>query len=152
MALHDPESSAQEKAIALKIGRQKKIQVIDGQRVEVLTGESDEEEDPDLEPGAGLPMQGEDGQHYVVLEVIQLPDDGSGQTQGVVQLPGGSGEEFREEFSHQNIAILPSILEHTEPTMMETEVSQEMSQEQIRIKKEEERAKCFGFDEYDDDD
>ena len=152
MALHDPESSAQEKAIALKIGRQKKIQVIDGQRVEVLTGESDEEEDPDLEPGAGLPMQGEDGQHYVVLEVIQLPDDGSGQTQGVVQLPGGSGEEFREEFSHQNIAILPSILEHTEPTMMETEMSQEMSQEQIRIKKEEERAKCFGFDEYDDDD
>ena len=148
MALHDPESSAQEKAIALKIGRQKKIQVIDGQRVEVLTGESDEEEDPDLEPGAGLPMQGEDGQHYVVLEVIQLPDDGSGQTQGVVQLPGGSGEEF----SHQNIALLPSILEHTEPTMMETEMSQEMSQEQIRIKKEEERAKCFGFDEYDDDD
>ena len=152
MALHDPESSAQEKAIALKIGRQKKIQVIDGQRVEVLTGESDEEEDPDLEPGAGLPMQGEDGQHYVVLEVIQLPDDGSGQTQGVVQLPGGSGEEFREEFSHQNIALLPSIIEHTEPTMMETEMSQEMSQEQIRIKKEEERAKCFGFDEYDDDD
>ena len=148
MALHDPESSAQEKAIALKIGRQKKIQVIDGQRVEVLTGESDEEEDPDLEPGAGLPMQGEDGQHYVVLEVIQLPDDGSGQTQGVVQLPGGSGEEF----SHQNIALLPSILEHTEPTVMETEMSQEMSQEQIRIKKEEERAKCFGFDEYDDDD
>ena len=148
MALHDPESSAQEKAIALKIGRQKKIQVIDGQRVEVLTGESDEEEDPDLEPGTGLPMQGEDGQHYVVLEVIQLPDDGSGQTQGVVQLPGGSGEEF----SHQNIALLPSILEHTEPTMMDTEMSQEMSQEQIRIKKEEERAKCFGFDEYDDDD
>ena len=138
--------------MALKIGRQKKIQVIDGQRVEVLTGESDEEEDPEMEPGAGLGMTGDDGQHYVVLEVIQLPDDGSGQTQGVVQLPGGSGEEFREEFSHQNIAILPSILEHTEPTMMETEMSQEMSQEQIRIKKEEERAKCFGFDEYDDDD
>ena len=33
MALHDPESTAQEKAIALKIGRQKKIQIIDGQRV-----------------------------------------------------------------------------------------------------------------------
>ena len=148
MALHDPESSAQEKAIALKIGRQKKIQVIDGQRVEVLTGESDEEEDPELEAGAGLGMQGDDGQHYVVLEVIQLPDDGTGQTQGVVQLPGGSGEEF----SHQNIAILPSILEHTEPAMMETEMPAPVSQEQLRIKKEEERAKCFGFDEYDDDD
>jgi hypothetical protein len=27
MAVHDPESSAQEKALALKLGRQKKIQV-----------------------------------------------------------------------------------------------------------------------------
>ena len=150
MALHDPESSAQEKAMALKIGRQKKIQVIDGQRVEVLTGESDEEEDPEMEPGAGLGMTGDDGQHYVVLEVIQLPDDGTGQTQGVVQLPGGSGEEFG--IQNQNIAILPSILEHTEPAMMETEMAPPVSQEQLRIKKEEERAKCFGFDEYDDDD
>ena len=33
MALHDPDSSAAEKAIALKIGRQKKIQIIDGQQV-----------------------------------------------------------------------------------------------------------------------
>ena len=80
MALHDPESTAQEKAIALKIGRQRKIQVIDGQRVEVLTGESEDEEDPDMVDSEGVPMmqEGADGQHYVVLEVIQLPDDGSG--------------------------------------------------------------------------
>ena len=45
MALHDPDSTAQEKAMALKIGRQKKIQVIDGQRVEVMTEGSDDEED-----------------------------------------------------------------------------------------------------------
>lgn len=38
MAVHDPESSLQEKQQALKIGRQKKIQFIDGQRVEVMTG------------------------------------------------------------------------------------------------------------------
>ena len=38
MAVHDPESSVQEKQQALKIGRQKKIQIIDGQRVEVMTG------------------------------------------------------------------------------------------------------------------
>ena len=36
MALHDPDSSAAEKAIALKIGRQKKIQIIDGQQVKPL--------------------------------------------------------------------------------------------------------------------
>jgi len=33
MALHDPESSVQEKALALKFGRQKKYQMIDGQQV-----------------------------------------------------------------------------------------------------------------------
>ena len=151
MALHDPESTEQDKAIALKIGRQKKIQVIDGQRVEVLTGESEDEEDPDLE-GEGIPMTGDDGQHYVVLEVIQLPDDGSGTSQGVVQLPGGNGDDF----SHQNIAmsnniaILPSILE--EGSMLGTEMATPgVSQEQIRIKKEQERANCFGFDDSDDE-
>lgn len=39
MAVHDPESSLQEKQQALKMGRQKKIQIIDGQRVEVMTGQ-----------------------------------------------------------------------------------------------------------------
>ena len=34
----------QEKAMALKIGRQKKIQIIDGQQVEVLTGDDEDDE------------------------------------------------------------------------------------------------------------
>lgn len=33
MSVHDPDSTAQEKAMALKLGRQKKIQIIDGQQV-----------------------------------------------------------------------------------------------------------------------
>lgn len=33
MALHDPESTVHEKQLALKLGRQKKIQMIDGQQV-----------------------------------------------------------------------------------------------------------------------
>lgn len=33
MAVHDPDASSQEKAMALKLGRQKKIQIIDGQQV-----------------------------------------------------------------------------------------------------------------------
>ena len=45
MALHDPESTAQEKAMALKRGRQKKIQTIDGQQVKILEEIEDEEED-----------------------------------------------------------------------------------------------------------
>merc|ERR1711976_538450 len=90
MALHDPESTEQEKALALKIGRQKKIQIIDGQHVEVLTGEDDEDEeeyededDLDDELVGGHPgehqkmmaVEGQDGQQYVVLEVIQLPEN-----------------------------------------------------------------------------
>ena len=141
MALHDPDSTAQEKAMALKIGRQKKIQVIDGQRVEVMTEGSDEEEEME-----GVAMQGEDGQNYVVLEVIQLPDDGNGNSPGVVQLPGSSTEDF----SSQNIAILPSILEEGGMADMH-QLGAEMqppvvNQEQLRIKKEQERATCFGFD------
>ena len=127
--------------MALKIGRQKKIQVIDGQRVEVMTEGSDDEEEME-----GVAMQGEDGQHYVVLEVIQLPDDGNGNSQGVVQLPGPSSEDF----STQNIAILPSILEEGGMADMH-QLGAEMqppvvNQEQLRIKKEQERATCFGFD------
>lgn len=37
MAVHDPDSSIQEKQLALKLGRQKKVQMIDGQQVEVCT-------------------------------------------------------------------------------------------------------------------
>ncbi|KAJ9600457.1 hypothetical protein L9F63_009227 [Diploptera punctata] len=71
MAVHDPESSAQEKALALKLGRQKKIQIIDGQQVEVMAGEEDDDEDEDTD-GEMMAVEGQDGQQYVVLEVIQL--------------------------------------------------------------------------------
>lgn len=69
MSVHDPESSAHEKAIALKLGRQKKIQIIDGQQVEVIPGEEEDEED-DID-GSMMEVES-DGQQYVVLEVIQL--------------------------------------------------------------------------------
>lgn len=86
MALHDPDSTAAEKAMALRIGRQKKIQIINGQSVEVMVDGEDEEEmeDEDEEEdeddilentsGTAQTVQGEDGQQYVVLEVIQVPE------------------------------------------------------------------------------
>lgn len=104
MAIHDPDASAQEKAQALKIGRQKRLQLINGQQVrkeskrkhciesiyiyiynivklfknrifihcsyfqvEVYTGEVDEDEI--------MAVEGQDGNQYVVLEVIQLQVD-----------------------------------------------------------------------------
>ena len=68
-------SSEQEEAITLKTGRQKKIKAIVGQKVERLTRGRNEEEDHGLEP-----LQGEDGQYYVMLEMIQLRDDHLGVT------------------------------------------------------------------------
>ena len=88
----------QEKAMALKIGRQKKIQIIDGQQVEVLTGDNEDDEEepenyedfnellepPDTEEGAPVGMgveqkmmavEGQDGKQYVVLELFQFPEN-----------------------------------------------------------------------------
>ncbi|CAB0009497.1 unnamed protein product, partial [Nesidiocoris tenuis] len=89
MSAHDPESSAQEKALALKLGRQKKIQIIDGQQVEVLPGDDDDEEDEEDEDegemsSSVMAVEGSDGQQYVVLEVIQLPD-GEGQQVAMIR-------------------------------------------------------------------
>jgi len=67
MAIHDPESAVHERSLALKIGRQKRLQIIDGQQVEVM-----EDEDGQTQV---LAVEGEDGQQYVVLEVIQLQVD-----------------------------------------------------------------------------
>merc|ERR1712020_398122 len=77
-----------EKAIALKIGRQKKIQIIDGQQVEVFGEEDDEMEDYENEDiildesalegeqgtsGKVMAVQTSDGQQqYIVLEITQL--------------------------------------------------------------------------------
>lgn len=91
MAIHDPDLSIQEKQLALKLGRQKKIQMIDGQQVEVmpqLESEEDEDEDEDEEDdGDMMAVEGSDGQQYVVLEVIQLAD---GEEQAMVVSDGNS--------------------------------------------------------------
>merc|ERR1712020_731617 len=89
MALHDPDSTAKEKAIALKAGRQKRIQIIDRQQVEVLGGEDEEDmedfEDDNIimdesvigndQSGSGnvMAVQTADGQQqYIVLEITHL--------------------------------------------------------------------------------
>lgn len=45
MALHDPDSSVREEAMALKMGRRKRIQIIDGQQVEIYQSNDDSEEE-----------------------------------------------------------------------------------------------------------
>lgn len=85
MAVHDPDSAVRENKLALKLGRQKKIQMIDGQQVEVMPGmDSEDEEDDEM-----MAVEGSDGQQYVVLEVIQLADGDQEQTVTMV----GDGED-----------------------------------------------------------
>lgn len=158
MAIHDPESAAQEKALALKIGRQKKIQIIDGQQVEVMPGESDEEdedEDEDEEDDEDhnmMAVEGQDGQQYVVLEVIQLQDgdEGEGPTAvAVVQDDAALAQEAAEAAIAQQEADDEERLH----TMKTRRLSR---RDALAIKKKLETQKdmqnCFGFDDEEDED
>lgn len=105
LASHDPDPVIQKNRLELKLGRQKKIQMIDGQQVEVVAGmdteDEDEESDEDDEDNMDMmAVEGSDGQQYVVLEVIQLADgdeqtmvvgDGSTELLGESILPDDSG-------------------------------------------------------------
>jgi uncharacterized Zn-finger protein len=152
MAIHDPESSAHERALALKIGRQKRIQIIDGQQVEVLDDEEDEDETQ------VLAVEGEDGQQYVVLEVIQLQDgDGTEQTVAVV---GDDCELSSDAVLHGDADMSnlhdPTMLgDLNDSTNDEFEASlQEMKHKPVikqELVTEHDVQNCFGFDDDDDD-
>lgn len=97
MAFHDPDSNQREHAMALKVGRQKRIQEIDGQQVEIYSGIDDEEYEgesdyeeyidgemddssdelvsPKVEKDEAIMAIGEDGQRYMVVEVINMEDE-----------------------------------------------------------------------------
>lgn len=128
MALHDPESTAAEKALALRIGRQKKIQIIDGQQVEVSADGEDEEYEIDEEDldEADEETVGPDGQQYVVLEVIQMPED----------------EEDEDEESKDSKKKKPEKSKEPKPSTSKTVIKTEKSASQS-----DDVANCFGFDE-----
>lgn len=107
MALHDPDSTVREHAMALKVGRKKRIQIINGQQVEEYIGDDDDEEEEEEEEYEGEESYmegededsmerddltesimaaktkkqeaqiaiGEDGQRYMVVEVINMEED-----------------------------------------------------------------------------
>ncbi|XP_018896124.1 uncharacterized protein [Bemisia tabaci] len=154
MSVHDPESAQSEKALALKLGRQKKIQIIDGQQVEVIPDDDEEEEEEDeedemdetgeLSAGMGqqvMQVEGADGQQYVVLEVIQLQDS-NGDPLAVM--------------SQNNYESLQNMTADKHNMLEDTKVGQEVF---LKIKAKEEATtaednmeNCFGFDEEEDED
>ncbi|XP_026686470.1 transcriptional repressor CTCFL-like [Diaphorina citri] len=88
MTLHDPDSELIEQQVALKLGRQKKVHIIDGHKVEVIPDDEEEEEGEETEEeeeGGGE----DDGHQYVVLEVIQVQSE-DGTQQNVAVVPASS--------------------------------------------------------------
>ncbi|XP_043286134.1 transcriptional repressor CTCFL-like isoform X2 [Venturia canescens] len=171
MAVHDPESSLQEKQQALKMGRQKKIQIIDGQRVEVMTGDiasklkgydDEEEEDED----DMMAVEGSDGQQYVVLEVIQLADnqgteqmavvanedgdlmmqDPLGQESGLVVTAVENGEEEEDEEEEMEMEELKTETNGRQPMKQ----ARQTTRADPALRKEMET--CFGFDDDEEED
>lgn len=137
MAIHDPDASAQEKAQALKIGRQKRLQLINGEEVEVYADDNDEEE--------LMAVEGHDGNQYVVLEVIQLQEGGGHH----VMMAGG------EELPIHAEAVMPGsplVLPQQDPTINSAilgmhKADHTLLPEEIKKETKKEMDTCFGFDE-----
>ncbi|XP_060811112.1 transcriptional repressor CTCFL-like [Bombus pascuorum] len=160
MAVHDPESSIQEKQQALKMGRQKKIQIIDGQRVEVMTGDLatklkdyEEEDEDDV-----MAVEGNDGQQYVVLEVIQLADN-QGTDQQMAVVANEDGDLLMQDSLSQESGIVTGKIEEGDEVKEEDMEIDELKMEpetctkslsrnmQSDPKLQKEMETCFGFDE-----
>lgn len=148
MSVHDPESSAHEKAIALKLGRQKKIQIIDGQQVEVIPGEDGEDEEEDID-GSMMEVES-DGQQYVVLEVIQL-QDGDGQEQAVAVMTGDGIEQAVAALNSSHTVNEETVLqaEHitADHSMKDNEDPLMITPTKNQIDTQTDMQNCFGFDD-----
>ncbi|XP_037076323.1 transcriptional repressor CTCF-like, partial [Pollicipes pollicipes] len=84
LAIHDPEASAAEKQLALKLGRETKVSLLGNEPMyqdedDMMTEDKDQAQKM-------VAVQGQDGQQYVVLEVIQL-QDANGEEQTVAVVP-----------------------------------------------------------------
>ncbi|KAF2357600.1 Zinc finger C2H2-type [Trinorchestia longiramus] len=139
MAIHDPDASAQEKSQALKIGRQKRLQLINGQQVEVYANESETAEDEEQL----MAVEGEDGNQYVVLEVIQLAgSDGHHVMVGADELP-----------LHSDRISSPLVVPQQDPSInsailgLPSAVQQPLLPDDIKKEAKKEMDTCFGFDE-----
>ncbi|XP_050515679.1 transcriptional repressor CTCF-like isoform X2 [Diabrotica virgifera virgifera] len=141
MAFHDPDPTIQKKQLELKLGRQKKIRIIDGQPVEVMQGlGSEDEEELDL-----MSVEGSDGQQYVVLEVIHLAD---GEEQAVV-VGDSTGELLSEtilpnhELNDEVVKVLQSARRAAKEELQEDPDDKKMVDTDMQ--------NCFGFDDDEED-
>jgi len=142
--LHDPVGPARKKQNELKEGRQKRLHVIDGQKVEILPATvAQQEETIDGNVGGGEEMYEYD---YVVINVSQLQnhtDDVGADDDGTkIQVLNN----ILDPAESKGAIMLPSIISQ------DSILPQAPTVDDIKLKKIRERANCFGFDEDDDDD
>ncbi|XP_063633018.1 transcriptional repressor CTCF-like isoform X1 [Cydia splendana] len=152
LAIHDPDSGHTERALALKIGRQRKIKYMQP-RAQEEANDSDDNNmvklgltSNELRRGELVTVADGDGQQYVVLEVIQL-EDGTEQHVAVVapeyiecEEPAMSAEEEEDDQEQESVASGAEEVRHKE---METGMEKS-------IKLEKDVTTCFGFDEDDE--
>ncbi|XP_018014514.1 transcriptional repressor CTCFL [Hyalella azteca] len=138
MAIHDPDASAQEKSQALKLGRQKRLQLINGQQVEVYGAENDTTEDEDQL----MSVEGDDGNQYVVLEVIQLA---GGEGHHVMV----GGEDLPLHSDGSLLPASPLVVSQDDPAINPTilGLQQPLLPDDIKKETKKEMDTCFGFDE-----
>lgn len=135
MSLHDPDSSVREHAMALKVGRKKRVQIVNGQQIEYMGFEDEEEYEGEEDYVDGedetsieqdmpttkketIMAVGEDGQRYMVVEVINMEEDENSQ----IQL----------QDKDENMEIAELYLEDEDPLQDKGQVDRDMST-------------CFGF-------
>ncbi|XP_052746494.1 transcriptional repressor CTCF isoform X2 [Bicyclus anynana] len=141
LAIHDPESGHLERALALKLGRQKKIHFVDTNAKLQSSNSEDEGEElmkidlsgKQLERGELLTVADGDGQQYVVLEVIQTDDSDDHK----ISVPDYIEEKEEEEEEEEEVEMdKKEILEQINARALER-----------TIKVEKDVDACFGFDD-----
>ncbi|CAH0577745.1 unnamed protein product [Chrysodeixis includens] len=151
LAVHDPDSGHQERALALKIGRQTKVKYVDGEIMKDIRGPQSpdgtnlmkiELGNKELKRGELVTVADGDGQQYVVLEVIQL-EDGTEQQVAVV------APEFIDPDDQDEEEELEEEEEEEEIEERKFRVKETDAERSIKLEKEVDT--CFGFDEEDED-
>ncbi|XP_022129438.2 transcriptional repressor CTCFL isoform X1 [Pieris rapae] len=146
LAIHDPDSNHLEQALALRIGRQKKLRPFPEKSIREENSSSLQEEVVKIEVAnnenkqdENMEITGEENQEYVVLEVIQL-EDGSEQ-QVCLITPHYSDMERREESDPANA---DDNSEGAQDLFYKTQLRKTIEQ---NLKAEKDLDTCFGFDE-----
>ncbi|XP_046976756.1 transcriptional repressor CTCF-like isoform X1 [Vanessa cardui] len=150
LAIHDPESGHHERALALKLGRQRKIKIIDGNvKLDDSSNDGDitkiELGNNELKRGELVTVADGEGQQYVVLEVIQL-EDGTEQQVAVVAPDYMEEEEQEEEEEEEEEEDEEDEMEKKQAYI--EQAKQKNLERSIKLEKDVDT--CFGFDEDDE--